>query len=167
MNKTKHKTKTKTKTNKTYKTLHNGDEPFTLELNNNIISIYNNLFENEKYKKDIHSLILKLKYKKIFGNKASFLIYTGNKYVYVGNCIYEFNPEEIKIFKSPIRNSFVPYPYAKSENYTYLLLEKVFIPNELLDFKNDNDIYMQYYNNKKIGKKMKYKCIKTKSSWKC
>ena len=153
---------------KSYKTLHNGDEPFTVEIGKKIskISVYNNIFENEKYFKGTPVFINK-SYKKIFNGTTSFLIDLGNKYMYIGKCIYEFEPEdeEITLFRSPTKNSSVPYPYAKGKTYTYLMIENVYILNELLDF--NQDIYLQYYENKKIGKKYKIKCVKSKSTWKC
>lgn len=67
-----------------------------------------------------------------------------NKYIYVGTEIYSFETkEEIKKYYSPIGNSFVPYPYAIGESFTYYMLDKKTIPNELLDF--DKDLYGQYY----------------------
>jgi hypothetical protein len=85
--------------------------------------------------------------------------------MYIGKCIYEFEPEDIILYMSPTKNSSVPYPYAKGKNYTYLLIENVYILNDLLDFKQD--IYSQYYDNIEIGQKYKIKCVKSKSSWKC
>jgi hypothetical protein len=148
---------------KSYKTLHDGDEPFTVEIGKKI-SVYNNIFENEKYFKGTPVFINK-SYKKIFNGRTSFLIDLGNKYMYIGKCIYEFEPEDITLYRSPTKNSFVPYPYAKGKTYTYLMIENVYILNELLDFKQD--IYLQYYDNKEIGTKYKIKCVKSNSTWKC
>jgi hypothetical protein len=75
----------------------------------------------------------------------SLLIQTGNnKYIYVGTEIYSFETnEEIKRYYSPVGHTFVPYPYAVGENFSYFMLDKKTLPNELLDLKEDE--YAQFY----------------------
>lgn len=105
--------------------------------------------------------VLDVKYKKLFvgdnllndplavkkgkqpGN--SLLIQMGeNKYIYVGTEIYSFETnEEIKKYYSPVGHTFVPYPYAVGENFSYFMLDKKTLPNELLDLKEDE--YAQFY----------------------
>jgi len=85
------------------------------------------------------------------------MISSGN-YIYIGQCIYSFetkNKEKIIKFVSPIGNNDVPYHYAIGENNTYLLLEKIYIVNSLLDL--NDDIYQQYYQYHYINIKLKGK----------
>ena len=52
----------------------------------------------------------------------------GSKYVYVGECIYEFTSQEpILKYYSWLGNSDVPYPVAISKNYAFFMLDKVYI----------------------------------------
>ena len=65
------------------------------------------------------------------------------QYVFIGDSLFEFSTDEpINFFFSPIGNSDVPYPYAISDYFTFLLTEKVFISNE---DRNTIDPYQQYY----------------------
>ncbi len=65
-------------------------------------------------------------------------------YLFVGGSyIYSFRPTEpIKHFYSPIGNSGTAYPWAVSNNFTYLLIEKAVIPTSLIFFR---DPYSFYY----------------------
>lgn len=82
-----------------------------------------------------------------FGDGNSILIQVSKtKYVFVGAKIYSFSPMKgdiIRSYFSPIGNSDVPYPYAIGDTHTYIMLDAVAIPNELLDLKDD--IYEQWY----------------------
>ena len=77
----------------------------------------------------------------------SILICTGKgKYIYVGDQIYSLETkdgEDIEKYYSPVGNSVVPYPYAIGTNYTYFMLDRETVPNELLDLKED--AYGQFY----------------------
>ena len=60
---------------------------------------------------------------------------SGDKYIYIGSEIYSFttgNGKENAIVKyiSPIGNNDVPYPYAISGKYTYLMIEDVILDNQ-------------------------------------
>lgn len=56
-----------------------------------------------------------------------------DKYIYVGSQIYEFtSPLPILEYFSPIGNNDVPYPFARSCNETFLMIEDVVLDNELL-----------------------------------
>lgn len=99
----------------------------------------------------------------------SLLIETGkNKYIYVGTEIYSFETnEEIKRYYSPVGHTFVPYPYAVGENFSYFMLDKKTLPNELLDLKEDE--YAQFYghtikdeNQKKLMKESQKSFMKVK-----
>jgi hypothetical protein len=82
-----------------------------------------------------------------FGDGNSILIQISKtKYIFVGDKIYSFSPvkgDTIRSYFSPIGNSDVPYPYALGGTHTYIMLDAVAIPNELLDLKDD--IYEQWY----------------------
>ena len=103
---------------------------------------------------------LDIKYKKIFVGKDNNNKNTGNslllqisknKYIYVGSSIYMFQIDDTIIsYKSPIGNSDVPYPYAIGTKYTYLMIEKVYIDNKVLEgsfpkYIDTNDPYAKYY----------------------
>jgi hypothetical protein len=76
----------------------------------------------------------------------------GNKYRFIGWDIYDFTTlEGDKIIKyySDIGNNDVPYPFAVGEKYIYFLTEKVAVPIELFNFKED--MYHQYYRRTQKG----------------
>ena len=66
------------------------------------------------------------------------------KYIYIGERIasFQLQDDDIVEYLSPIGNNDVPYPYAKGIKYTYLMIEKIKIPNEKL---HNSDPYRQYY----------------------
>jgi hypothetical protein len=147
---------------KTYNILDNGSKAFSVDVSPSHVDIYRLNYANNKYvrdKKVIHS-----PYKKIFigdnelrikGGPAPKGEYPGNsilmelqpgKYIYVGSEIYTFNTidgETIENYYSLVGNSQVPYPYAVGEHYTYFMLDKMVVPNELLDL--NKDAYGQFY----------------------
>ena len=101
------------------------------------------------------------------------------KYVYVGDCIFSFEPvdeDTIMKYYSPVGNSDVPYPYAVGKKYVYLMWDKSYYPVELFDLKKDATQQMIRYTQaqptekgheylemrkefEKHGKKMKLKMI--------
>jgi len=59
---------------------------------------------------------------------------SGIKYIFIGMYIYEFeSPEFIEEYISSIGNNDVPYPFAKSANETFLMIEDAVIDNKLLE----------------------------------
>ena len=79
------------------------------------------------------------------GNSLLIQVRPGN-YIFAGQEIYSFSTvdgEEIQAYYSPVGNSAVPYPYAVGEHHTYFMLEKEYVPNELLDL--TKDAYGQFY----------------------
>ncbi len=134
----------------------NGFIPFIVYDYGTKVSVY-------KQTDNMQRKILDLKYKKIFigDNTLNFKGYvakgTGkgntillevlpNEYVYIGNEIKAFQTkldDMIIKYISPIGNSDVVYPYAIGKNFTYLMLENKYIPNEFVDLKKD--VYAQYY----------------------
>ena len=53
---------------------------------------------------------------------------SGNKYVFIGESVYEFDtPDHIKEFYSMIGNNDVPYPVAVGEKNVYFIIEKTYL----------------------------------------
>ena len=162
----KHTSKQFEKPKHIYKIHDNGAVPYLVYDYGNKVSVY-------KQPDNMQKKILDFKYKKIFigDNTLNFTGYVPkgmgkgnsillevlpNEYVYIGNEIKSFTIKQDDViikYVSPIGNSDVPYPYAIGKNFTYLMLENKYIPNEFVDLKND--VYAQYYgfdktSNKKI-----------------
>jgi hypothetical protein len=71
---------------------------------------------------------------------------TGAKYIFIGMYIYEFeSPEPIVEFISPIGNNDVPYPFARSANETFLMIENAVLDNTILE--KEGRRYPQYAKN--------------------
>ncbi len=67
-----------------------------------------------------------------------------NEYIFINRDIFKFKTTEPIIkFISYVGNSDVPYSYAITKNYTYLLQEKIKLENKYLDMKKDP--YELYY----------------------
>ena len=93
------------------------------------------------------------KYKKENGNSILLKI-EQNHYMYIGDKIYEFDTDdEILDYISPIGNNDVPYPYAFSGRYTYIMLDNKKIKN--IDL-NDSDPYDYYYDINENASGLKY-----------
>ena len=134
----------------------NGGVPFKVEIfeNDGKIIIYkindDDVDQNGNYVYDTFKTINK--YEHVFVPHDSVYGYDGNtilieitknKYMYIGKNIYVFKTnEEITDYKSPMGNSDVPYPFAISKNYYYLLLEKIYYKKELA---KEQDPYGVYY----------------------
>jgi hypothetical protein len=126
-----------------YLTHFNGDRPFLVKDFGDRVEVYDN--------KGDKGLLLKSPYKKIFvgkeptGNTVLIQV-TNSKYIHAGSIAYSFSlvkGDSIKSFHSPVSKWDIPRPYAIGKTHTYLLLDEVAIPNELLNFKED--IYIQWY----------------------
>jgi len=61
----------------------------------------------------------------------------GDKYVFIGEWIYEWNAmkgDTIRYFYTPVGNSGVPYPFAVGDHYIYLLTaDKVVLDRNMVD----------------------------------
>ncbi len=143
---------------KTYIILDNGSDVFLADISPSTIQVYEHEANHVRGKK-----VIDMSFQNVFigdnllkeKDAAPKGTYPGNsilvkkedgKYVYVGSEIYSFETidgEEIQTYYSPVGNSVVPYPYAVGEHHTYFMLEKVVLPNELLDLKKD--AYGQLY----------------------
>ena len=160
---------------KSYKTYMNGCNPFKVIITDKIIII---LKSNGKYDtSDIWTSYMIVKtYEKVFigrhskkyGNthKQSF---TGNSilielkpltYLFVGEYVKHIETKEPIIkYISTMGNNYVPYPFALSENYAYLLVEPYYLNRA--DFE-DIDPYQVYYAFDKKYSKIKHYKYKSK-----
>ena len=115
--------------------------PFLVEDHGSHVEIYENTEEKP--------LLLKTRYIKLFVGKQgnSVLIQvSGSKYIHVGAIAYSFalvKGDTIKSFESKMGKHNITAPIAFGKTHTYLLLDQVAIPNELLNFQED--IYQQWY----------------------
>lgn len=173
---------------KTYKMLDNGSEPFVANVSPSQVEIYTQLYKdiNGEESYELGKKVVDTPYKRIFigdndlkdkgaapkgrypGNSILICIGSG-KYIYAGHEVYFLETkdgEEIKQYYSPVGNSHVPYPYAVGEKYTYFMLDKETVLNELLNLKED--AYGQFYGHtikdNELGKKINdsKKTFKTK-----
>ena len=147
---------------KTYHILDNGSNTFSVDVSPSHIQVYRLKVTDNGNIRD--KKIVDTSYIKVFIGDNNLKIgdgvapkgkYPGNsifiqikpgKYIYVGSEIYSFSTwkgENINEYYSLVGNSGVPYPYAVGEHYTYFMLDKCTLPNELLDLKKD--AYGQYY----------------------
>lgn len=153
----------KKKGGKMYTIHDNGGEPFVVEDLGGKVAIYKNKFDQQTEEYSIDKKLMDVPYKKIFvgdndlgypgyapkgeGKGNSILLQlTKEKYMFVGWNICTFDVvkgDEILKYYSPIGNNDVPYPFAVGRKYTYLMIENVYLPNELLDF--SKEVYAHYY----------------------
>jgi hypothetical protein len=126
-----------------YETYGSRGRPFLVEDYGSHVEIFENTAEKPR--------LLKTPYTKLFVGKEppgnSVLIQvSGSKYIHVGAIAYSFSlvkGDTIKSFESKMDKHSLTAPLAFGKTHTYLLLDEVAIPNELLDFKED--IYQQWY----------------------
>jgi len=134
---------------KYYYTHFNGAKPYKVEIGKDI-DVYdkNNIYilSIVDFKDFFIGNNIINKTKNTIGN--SILVHLNNKtYIYIGENIFKFNAfDTILKYFSPIGNNDVPYPYAVGDEYTYLIIDQVYIKNELL---HEADPYTQYYDNTK------------------
>jgi hypothetical protein len=165
------KTLKKRKGVKTYVIQDNMSEPFLVEDTGSKVNVYKQNYDKDLDKYILGDLIMTDPYKKIWigdndlkdphydkkgGWKGNSILLKlpGPGYKYIGESIFTFQPEDvIEKYYSPMGNSGVPYPSAVGKKYTYLMIENVYIPNDVLDLKVD--AYQQYY-----GFGEKYKDVK-------
>ena len=131
---------------------------------------YGNDSGQSNFSKSIEPVILDTSFERVFlggplpdvfivnGNDFemgnSILIHiTGSRYIFVGMYIYEFESlEPIIEYISPIGSNDVPYPFAKSANETFLMIEDAVLDNKLLEEEGrkypmyTHNPYRLYYN---------------------
>jgi hypothetical protein len=154
---------------KRYQIHDNGGRPFAVGVNQRQkkLGIYRNVWDLGKkdYGKPLH--LMDYSFKQIWIGEDSLHIargwpgigwdpkwkgnsilaqLTANRFLYIGSETYEFTlmaGDAPVIYSSYVGNNDVPYPYLIGKTHTYLMLEGVAIPNEVLDLKKD--AYGQYY----------------------
>lgn len=175
----------KTKGMKTYTIHDNGGKPFLVGDFGGKVVVYKQDYNEDMEEYTLGKKLLEIGYKKIFvgdntleqegyepkgeGKGNSILLQLSkNKYMFIGWKIETFatpDGDEILRYYSPIGNNDVPYPYAIGKKYTYLMIENVYLPNEVLEM---YDVYGHYYGHlssqgatsvKKDAKSMKMKVV--------
>ena len=84
-----------------------------------------------------------------YGNSILLQI-KNNKYVFIGQNIFEFTTNDtINYFTSPVGNNDVPYPLAIGDKNSYFMLDNTFVLNDNIEFTKEIklDPYLYYYEN--------------------
>jgi hypothetical protein len=144
------------KKGKHYDTMDNGVRPYRVIVDGSNVSIYNGTrSEDDTYNYD--KLIRSVKVKKVYlgGKKKdlgnSILLHlSGNKYMYIGHEIYEFQMlDSVDTYFSIMGNSDVPYPVLLGTEYAYFMLDHCYVPRALfsqsMTKKDWEDAYQRYY----------------------
>ena len=171
------KTRKVPKGTKSYLTHDNRARPFRLEVSGKHVEIYRGHYKNlPDESKDWNApmeydeLVKKLTVKEVhvgqspcnsaiyisdacgtFGKGNSILLHlSGNKYMFVGECIYEFSmDDDFEAYYSVVGNNDVPYPVTIGSKYVYMMLDRIFIPKDLFKAKMNSaewaDAYAYYY----------------------
>jgi len=141
---------------KQYDTMNNGLRPYRVIIDGSTVSIYNGT-QNEDYTYDYDKLIRSVKVMKVYlgGKKKdlgnSILLHlSGNKYMYIGHEIYEFQMlDSVESYFSIVGNSDVPYPVLLGTEYAYFMLDRCYVPRTEFSpsmKKSDwEDAYQRYY----------------------
>lgn len=174
-----------TQRGKRYQIHDNGGRPFAVDVvpDKKEADIYRQTYDTNSGKYTIDKRIISYKYKQIWlGNTIDplgletarypghtiLLQLVNDTFVYIGWKIFEFHLEKgdepIK-YVSYVGHNDVPYSYLIGKTHTYVLIEEVIVPNDILDLKRDP--YEQYYGTnpgpkssiKKHAKKLRYKLI--------
>lgn len=129
---------------KKYLTHDNGGRPFQVIIDKNNVSVYrldnkeieenNDKINKESYKKLVKNFTVEKvyigkdsKYGKEFDGNSILLELPGNKLIFIGECIYEFElvpGDSIQKYFSQVGNSDVPYPVLLGKNNFYSMIEK-------------------------------------------
>ncbi|AYV79066.1 MAG: hypothetical protein Faunusvirus2_13 [Faunusvirus sp.] len=122
-----------------YYTHNNGGRPYVVYLANKttvaifavdtkrLIKVYNNVEKVFVGRYSIKSRRGKIYRAKFTGNSI-LLKLAGDKYVFIGHCVYEFKAvDDIKYYYSLVGNSDVPYPVAVGERFVYFMLDSMYI----------------------------------------
>ena len=155
-----------------YLTHFNGDRPFHVLKEGNCIVVHSRKAHdyNNKYPPNVqgvyNTLVLTIpsfvkmfigentgkwadKHESAFPGNSILVHVSKDTYIYIGETIYKFSTsDKIKEYISVIGNSDVPYPFAIGQTNTYIMNDKVYIPNTK---RNDKNPYQQYYEDNTIG----------------
>jgi len=167
----------------TYEIHHNGAIPYIVTVAGNNVSVKTYLNQEVLYFENVKKIFIGEDYllpdmRKLIYDEENHLItpekipageqeyepYPGNSilvnikdniYVYIGPEVYEFKTEdEIVKYFSPIGPNDVPYPYAVGTQYTYFMLEKQYVKNNVIT--EPKDPYRNLYNTYQLANGMKY-----------
>jgi|688.fasta_scaffold165106_2 hypothetical protein len=143
---------------------YNGDTPFKVEINENLVDIYFNHGSTPFLKRNAKTIFIgesPMNKMTIFsgghgpdflGN--SILLELGdNQYEFIGKNIFSFTSlAKIIHFVSPVGNNDVPYPYAIDiDGNIYLLIEEVVLLKHRISAEEEEDLYSYYYKKCVIG----------------
>ena len=169
-------------TGKKYLIFDNGGRPYKVVIKGKGLDIYTYDDSVEDINYDDYSILVKSyrKLKKIFipkgiddrgkawsGGKGNTILaqISGNKYLFIGPWIYEFETKNEKIieYHSQVGNSGVPYPLAIGENNVYFLIakgEEGYLSKEYFEefpkkYSWATDGYSRLWFDKKLSKKTK------------
>jgi hypothetical protein len=141
---------------KVYDVLDNGARPYRVYVDGSTVSIYIGKM-NSDFTYDYDKLFRTIKVKQVHvgGKKSqlgnSILIHvSGNKYLYIGHEIYEFQMEDtVDTYFSIVGNSDVPYPVLLGTENAYFMLDRCYVPRTEFDPKMTKaeweDAYQRYY----------------------
>ena len=150
---------------KFYDTLDNGGAPFRVYVDGSSVRIY----KGDDYDKLVQTVSVKKVY---LGGKQSqlgnsiVLHLSGNKYMFIGHEIYEFQMEDaVDSYFSLVGNSDVPYPVLLGTHYVYFMLDHCCVSRSEFDSMTKEeweDAYQHYYGFVNPTNKLKNKCKKMK-----
>ena len=149
---------------KGYFTHENGSRPYFVNKNSNtstnIVKIYANKF-NKKMKIYEYVELINIPYQKIIVGKSSgkntntkffdgntiLLLQSPNRYIYIGNKIYQFEiTDKFVKYYSIVGNADTPYPIMLGDKNIYFMLDQKFIPLENFPPKIDwENAYSYFY----------------------
>jgi hypothetical protein len=140
---------------------YNGDTPFKVQINENLVDIYSNHGSTPLLKRNAKTIFIGEspvnKMTTFSGGHGSdflgnsiLLELDDNQYEFIGKNIFSFTSlAPVILFVSPVGNNDVPYPYAIDvDGNTYLLIEDVVL---LKGGGGEEDPYSYYYNKYVMG----------------
>lgn len=168
---------------KKYTTHDNGNRPFRVivdkdnvhiytyhidDEDDNDEEIYDNFIKSYKVKKVFIGKSItgfpigdhKKKDSKYFDGNSILLQITSNKYVFIGDTIYEFlmnNNDKVEKYYSMVGHSDVPYPIILGENNVYFMLDRTYVNRDEfpIDMKNrDYENAYSFYFGHATGEKL-------------
>lgn len=87
----------------------------------------------------------------VYGNSILTELSEG-RYLFIGESVFEFQTADgksgITLYRSPVGNNDVPYPFAMDDEYVYLLIEDARVAKKHIDLEQKPFApYTQYYGN--------------------
>jgi hypothetical protein len=139
---------------------YNGDTPFNVEINGNMIEVFSNNHKTPILAQNAKTIFVgespKNKMTTFSGGhgpdflgNSILLELEDNQYEFIGQHIFSFTSlAKITHFVSPVGNNDVPYPYAIDvDGNIYLLIEHVVLKSG----NEEDDPYSYYYDNSLMG----------------